>query len=157
MTIKQEKFIQSYYKSGNATQSYKEAGYSASSDKIAGAEAFKLLKNSCIQEALEKLKNEYAEKTALDIDWVRQRFQEISDRCMTAVPVMKFDPVNKEMVQETEIDIYGNEVGVFKFDSAGANKATEALGKHIGFYEKDNDQKKQEGTVVKVGYGKKDG
>jgi len=30
------------------------------------------------------------------------------------------------------------ESGEYKFDSSGANKATEAIAKHLGFFEKDN-------------------
>jgi hypothetical protein len=44
---------------------------------------------------------------------------------MTAEPVM----------------VMGEPTGEYKFDSAGANKATENLGKIIGVYEKDNKQK----------------
>lgn len=154
MTVKQEKFVQIYFKTGNATQSYKAAGYTASSDKVAGISAHKLLKNASIVEALAALKGDFAEKNAIDIAWVRERFQAISDRCMTVIPVMVFNPATKEMEQETAL-VDGEIVGVFKFDSSGANKATEALGKHVGFFEKDNEQQKQEGTVVKVGYGSK--
>ncbi len=36
------------------------------------------------------------------------------------------------------------ESGEYKYDSAGANKATEMIGKHIGFFETHNSQKKTE-------------
>ena len=44
---------------------------------------------------------------------------------------MVYDPTEKKMVES----------GEWKFDSSGALKATEMLAKHIGFYEKDNNQK----------------
>lgn len=152
MTVKQEKFVQIYFKTGNATQSYKTAGYTASSDKVAGISAHKLLKNASIVAALALLRADFTDKNNIDIGWVRLRLQEISDRCMTAIPVVVFNAATKQIEQETEI-VDGEIVGVYKFDSAGANKATELLGKHLGFFEKDNEQQKQAGTVVKVGYG----
>lgn len=51
------------------------------------------------------------------------------DRCTQAEPVTK-------MVNGVE-----TETGVYKFDSAGANKAMDSLAKIHGAYEKDNTQK----------------
>jgi phage terminase small subunit len=68
--------------------------------------------------------------TQLTQEWVLERLKAISDRCMTAVPVMEFDYVNKEMVQKTDEE--GK--GVWEFDSNGANKATENIGKHLGMF-----------------------
>jgi hypothetical protein len=52
------------------------------------------------------------------------------------------------MVQKTELDSEGNSVGVFEFDSAGANKSTELIGKHLGFFERDNGQKAAQVTPM---------
>ena len=51
---------------------------------------------------------------------------EVKNRCMQANPVL---------------DKEGNETGIWKFDSNGANKALDMLAKHVGFYETDNKQK----------------
>lgn len=64
----------------------------------------------------------------------------MANRCMQKVPVMEFDPVAKGRRQA--IDDEGN--AVWQFDSSGANKALELLGKHLGVFEKDNGQKKTE-------------
>lgn len=45
LTEKQKRFADYYIESGNATESYKRAGYSYTSDNIAGVEGHKLLKN----------------------------------------------------------------------------------------------------------------
>jgi phage terminase small subunit len=43
----------------------------------------------------------------------------ISDRCVQGDPVLDRD---------------GNPTGEWKFDSSGANKATELIGKHLGLF-----------------------
>jgi phage terminase small subunit len=45
LTEKQKRFADYYIESGNATESYKRAGYSYANDNIAGVEGHKLLKN----------------------------------------------------------------------------------------------------------------
>jgi phage terminase small subunit len=155
MTIKQEKFALKYLETGNATQSYKEAGYSATTDVIAASEGFKLLRNQKVAALIEEKRAEFAAAAGVSIQWVFDRFKDISDRCMTVVPVMKWDPATKEMVQEKILNEFNEEVGLFTFDSAGANKATEAIGKHLGFFEKDNTQKKPL-IAIKVGYDDND-
>lgn len=49
LTVKQKRFADEYIISGNATEAYKKAGYKASSDRIAGVEGHKLLRNPKIE------------------------------------------------------------------------------------------------------------
>lgn len=71
LTVKQKKFADEYIISGNATEAYKKAGYKASSDRIAGVEGHKLLRNPKIetyignrmeQLASEKIANQHNRK-----------------------------------------------------------------------------------------------
>lgn len=55
LTVKQQKFADAYIKSGNATQSYIDAGYSVKSDNAAGVEGHKLLRNPKIKAYMEKV------------------------------------------------------------------------------------------------------
>lgn len=126
MTDKQAKFIEEYLKHPNAKEAAIAAGFSAKSAKERG---YQLLQIPEISEEIKKRQAEASEKTGIDKAWVLNRFKEISDRCMTAEPVMIFD---REQWVES---------GEYKFDSSGANKATEMIGKHIGFFEADNAQK----------------
>lgn len=65
LTIKQKKFADEYIISGNATESYKKAGYRASSDRVAGVEGHKLLKNPKVKTYIdERLKQLDSEKIA---------------------------------------------------------------------------------------------
>lgn len=60
LTIKQEKFITLYHKNGNATQSYIDAGYKASSRKSAEAQSSRLLSKDKVKQRLAELKSEAA-------------------------------------------------------------------------------------------------
>jgi len=144
LSSKQLAFCEQYLIDLNATQAAIRAGYSPSS---AQQQSSRLLLNDVIQAKIQELRQKVSDKSEIDAIWVLKRFKEISDRCMQAVPVMEFDHVNKCMVQKEDEE--GN--GVWEFDSAGANRATEMIGKHIGFFEVDNSQKR---SVIKVGYGK---
>jgi len=126
LTPKQEMFCLEYLKDLNATQAAIRAGYSENTAKAIGSENLTKLD---IQGRIAELKKIRVEKLEIDSQWVLKRFKEISDRCMTAEPVMTKDE-DGQMVES----------GEYKFDSSGANKATEMLGKHIGFFEKDNEQ-----------------
>lgn len=138
LSAKQEKFCYEFSRLLNATQAAILAGYSEKTARQLGSQ---LLSNVNIQEKLAQIRLEYQQETKIDVAWVMNRFKEISDRCMTVEPVMKFDPVERQMVQETAPNEKGEEVGVYTFDSSGANKATEMLGKMIGAFEVDNSQK----------------
>lgn len=142
MTPKQQKFCDEYLIDLNATQAAIRAGYSK---KSAYSQGERLLKKAEMKAFIKEKQSELSIKTGLTHEWVLNRLKEVSDRCMQAVPVMVFDPVKKRMVQETAINEKGEGVGVFEFDSSGANKATELIGKHLGFFERDNGQK---GTAI---------
>ncbi len=126
LTDKQEKFCQEYLIDLNGTQAAIRAGYSKKTAKQVASE--NLTKLDVIAR-LRELNKKIEERTEISQEWVRKRFKEISDRCMTAEPVMIYDGENWV------------ESGEYKFDSSGANKATEMLGKHLGFFEKDNNSK----------------
>jgi len=124
LTDKQERFCQEYLIDLNGTQAAIRAGYSESSAKEIASE--NLTKHN-IQERIKALQEQIALRLEISQDWVLKRFKDISDRCMTAEPVM--------VRNEDGIFV---ESGEYQFDSSGANKATEAIAKHLGFFEKDN-------------------
>jgi phage terminase small subunit len=134
LTEKQKRFCEEYIIDLNATQAAIRAGYSEKTAKEIGYEH---LTKPHIQEYISELKKKVSERLELSVDWVVNRLKDISDRCMQAEPVMIFDPDSRSYVES----------GEYKFDSSGANKATELLGKHLGAFEKDN---KQKSTIVKT-------
>lgn len=119
LTAKQERFCREYLIDLNATQAAIRAGYSK---KTAEATASRLLRNVNISSRVRELKDKRADELELDAYWVLKRLKDISDRSMQAVPVMEYDHSAGELV----------ETGEYQFDSAGANKATELIGRHIG-------------------------
>lgn len=140
LTLKQEQFCQEYLVDLNATQAAIRAGYSADSANEQGS---RLLANLKVASRVRELLAGRAARVEVDADWVLRRLLEISDKCMEAKPVMEFDPVNKCMVQK---EATSGEL-LYEFDSSGANKATELIGKHLGFFEKNNQQKQPKVTL----------
>jgi len=114
-------FIEEYMVDLNATQAAIRAGYS---EKTACAQASRLLTNVNILARIEELKKTRAERLNLDAYWVLKRLMEISDRSMQAEPVMQWDYEEQQLVPS----------GEYQFDSSGANKATELIGKHLGMF-----------------------
>ena len=69
---KQLKFAQLYVASGNATQAYIDAGYSAVN---AAANASTLRTNQKVAEEIVRLKTEYAKAAGIDKIWVLERYK----------------------------------------------------------------------------------
>ncbi|WP_235420893.1 terminase small subunit [Jeotgalibacillus soli] len=124
-TDKQQMFIDEYLVDLNATQAAIRAGYS---EKTAYSQGQRLLKKVEISARIEELKKTRADRLNLDAYWVLKRLMDISDRSMQAEPVLEWDPVEKMMV----------ETGEYQFDSNGANRSTELIGKHLGMFKDNN-------------------
>ena len=120
---KQKQFCEEYIIDLNGTQAAIRAGYS---EKTANRIASELLSKLDIQEYICELKNKRSERVKYSQDELMRDILEVKNRCMQANPVL---------------DKEGNDTGVWKFDSNGANKALDMLAKHVGFYETDNKQK----------------
>lgn len=114
----QERFAQAYVKSSNATEAYTVA-YPKASRKSASAAGVRLLGNVKIAVRVALLQEAVNRECHVDAVWVRQRFKNISDRCMQAEPAT---------------DALGHPTGEYRFDASGANKATEQLAKLAGMY-----------------------
>lgn len=121
LTAKMVKFCNEYLIDLNATQAALRAGYSEDSAGSIGSEN---LQKPEIQAFLQKRREEIAAAAEISPEWVIQRLIQISDRAMQAEPVMQWDYDAKALV----------ETGEYKFDSSGANKATELIGKHLGMF-----------------------
>ena len=79
-----------------------------------------------VQTYLKHLIEKRNERTKITQDEVIADIIKVKDRCMQ---------------NEAVLDKEGNETGIYKFDSNGANKALDMLMKHTGGYETDNKQK----------------
>jgi phage terminase small subunit len=122
LTPKQEMFVKEYLVDLNATQAAIRAGYSKKTADRIGPE---LLGKTCVARAIEEANQKRAEKLELSAEWVLENLKNVAVRCQQAEPVMVFDYSTKEMV----------ETGEYQFDSKGANRALELIGKHLGIFE----------------------
>lgn len=148
MVETRKRFADKYFETLNATLSATYAGYSEDTAKQQG---YFLLQQEEVQEYLEKLRAEFTEKTGITKEWIIERFRIVSDACVKAIPVMGYDAKSKTYIAVTD----ENGDPVYEFDSSGANKATEMLGKIFGVFEKDNAQRVQENPQVIIVGGKK--
>lgn len=72
LTIKQQRFANIYIETGNATQSYIDAGYRATTKKVAEANARKLLANYSVQVYIQNKMNELQKDSIASQDEVLQ-------------------------------------------------------------------------------------
>ncbi len=124
---KQKSFILEYLKDKNATQAAIRAGYSK---KTAGSQSFDLLQKPEIREAIDSELKKVSERAIVDAAYVLKGLRRVHERCLKPEPVMEFDREEKAMVQVT--DEHGNLV--YQFDSAGANRSLELLGKSLKLF-----------------------
>lgn len=129
---KQLLFVREYLVDLNGSAAAIRAGYSA---KTAASIASLLLTKPNIQKALLKGMKKRAEKVDLDADFVLGNLIELTERCMQKKPVMDFNYETKQLEQRTEV-VDGQVVGVWQFDSQGANKSLRSLGDHLGLFKK---------------------
>lgn len=113
LTPKQARFVQEYLIDLNATAAAGRAGYS---DPNFGRQ---LITKPNVSMAIEKAQEKRSKKTEITQEWVLTNLKAIAERCSQAVPVL---------------DREGQPTGEYRFDSSGANKALELLGKHLKMF-----------------------
>jgi phage terminase small subunit len=111
LTPKQEMFCKEYLIDLNATQAAIRAGYS---EKTAKSQGQRLLTKVDIAERIQELMSKRSKKVEINGEWVLSKLKQVAERCM----------------QEEKVMSQGEPTGEFKFDSSGANKALELIGKH---------------------------
>ncbi len=122
LTDKQRKFVSEYLVDLNATQAAIRAGYS---EKTAGSMAQKLVAKSAVQEAIRSAQAQREKRTLITVDYVVSSLREVAERCLQRAPV-----TNSKGEQLKDAD--GNDI--WRFDSSGANRALELLGKHVNAF-----------------------
>lgn len=118
---KYEHFAREYVVDYNATQAAVRAGYSQKTAKQQGS---RLLTNADILARVRELQAEVVQRLAISEDRVIEALWETYNRCMQAVPVMEYSKDLGEYV----------ETGEYTFDSKGALRALELIGKHLGMF-----------------------
>src|SRR5690606_21301345 len=153
LTDKQQRFVEEYMVDLNATQAAIRAGYSQNAAHSIGAE--NLIKPE-IQEAIQKRKQELSDSTGITAERVLSEYAKIafSDARELFTPdndlfdIRQLDDSTAAAVQYVQVDVMsvqgvpmGQSKKVKLYDKL---RALEALGRHIGLFEKDNKQKQLE-------------
>lgn len=137
LNVKQQRFVDGIIAGKTATESYIQAGYVARGH-AAEAAGSRLLRHVEVASEIERRRTVIEKRVGITAESVLRRLDQVADRCMEAEPVMEFDHAEKAMVQKTAMikdpDGTTREVGVYEFDSAGANRALELLGKHLKLF-----------------------
>ena len=121
LTPKQQCFIEEYLIDLNATAAAIRAGYSP---RTARAIACENLAKPDIQEAIAKAKIERSEATKIDAEWVLKQAVELFERCMQHVRPAKNPKTGKPLIDDD-----GN--ALYVFNTGGAARALELVGKHV--------------------------
>lgn len=129
LSVKQELFCQEYLIDLNAKNSAIRAGYSENTAQEQGSRLLSYVK---VQDRIKELQSERLKRVQVTQDYVLKTIIDTVERCKQAEPVM------------IKVDGEYIESGEYKFDSNAVLKGAELLGKHIGLFEKDNNQKKTE-------------
>lgn len=112
-----DRFVEEYLIDLNATQAAIRAGYS---QKSAYSQGQRLLKNAEIAGRIESAKAARSQRVEIDQDYVVRLLQEIAEKSVGR--------------QKVTIAVKGTDVEMSIFDQAGANRAAELLGKHLGMF-----------------------
>lgn len=141
LTDKQRRFIEEYLIDLNATQAAIRAGYSA---KTANRIAAELLTKDYIAAALQAAQDDRATRTGITADEVLADLVKIKERCMQQSPVLdrRGQPVKDNQGRS-----------VWAFDSRGALKALELMGKHLGMFTDRHEINADDSLRVHVDYG----
>lgn len=141
-SVKQEKFCLHYAETGNATESYKKAGYKYKNDNVAAVEASKLLRKPNIAERLKEIAAEIKSDKIADITEIQEYLTSVMRRehCEHAVVVLsketsKYAPdKNGTMRKQTVKEEYPQIVPI-PAKLSDANKAAETLAKMQGGFD----------------------
>lgn len=158
LTDKQQRFVEEYLVDLNATQAAIRSGYSRDTARAIGSEN---LSKPDIQESIREKREELSESTNISAKRVIEEYAKIafSDvrNVLTVDGGLKDTSEWDNDTARAVSSIKTTEVTSPEGEKLGTNRevkmydklrALEALGKHLGVFEKDNDQKKNENTVT---------
>lgn len=155
ITVKQEKFCNEYIRTGNASEAYRLA-YNCENMKIETIKnnAYKLLNQNDISTTVKELQKEIAERNKISIDecvsllakMARFDIADVYDENGDLKPIKEIDKDSRISIEEVNTESYfdkSNKSNVFVKKLKVGNKKTaiDMLMKHLGGYEKDNNQK----------------
>lgn len=138
LSYKEERFCLEYICDYNQTKAAIRAGYA---EKSAAKTGCRLMKDPRIQARIRQLQKEQAERLMLTSDHVLLELWDVYQKCMQVVPVETWSYELHEMVK----------TGEYQFDSKGATKALEMIGKHLGMFDQQKATPEYNGPVFITG------
>lgn len=139
LTPMQQRFVTEYLKCGNATEAVKKAGYQCKSDKAAGVQGARLLRNASVQGAIKEAKSKVMDEAIVDAAFVLNGLKQVALAGMVKVP-------KRDMGGNQEVDSEGNPAWRM-IDAPSATGALKTLAQCIGLG-KDKDEKDQAITTL---------
>lgn len=165
MTEQRIRFCERYFETLNACQSAIDASYSPDTARQIG---YNLLQEEEVQEYIQKLRLEYQEKTGINRDRILAEYAKIAFSDIrelyagdnNLLDVRQMDDAIAGAVMSVEVDeIKAGEMNIGytkKVKLYNKLQALQDLGKHLGIFEKDNDQTKAKVTnIINLGSGTK--
>lgn len=116
LSVREEAFCREYLVDMNGTRAAVRVGFPEPS---ASNTAYRLLKRDEILTRVQELARQRSVASRITAQSVLDNLQLVLDRCLQAVPVLDRD---------------GNQTGEWQFDSRGATKALELMGKHLAMF-----------------------
>ena len=154
LSPRQEKFAQHYAQNGNATEAYRQAGYSQrGKPENIHRRAIEVRDNrnvtARIEELSERIRERAEKEFGITTDWMLARYKAIADfdprdffawngETVTVRPSCDLSEHQAKMITSVKQTRGAN--ASIEVKLADKMKALEALGKHIGFFELDQRQ-----------------
>ncbi len=153
LNVKQEAFCLHYAKTGNATESYKKAGYEAKTDTAIYSNANRLLKNDKVQERLKELAEEIASDKIASIKEIQEYLTSVMRRELKESVVVTlsterstYAPDENGTMRKQTIKEEVPQIVHIPAKLSDANKAAETLAKMKGGF----DNKAQIEVIIPV-------
>ena len=158
MTELQKRFADRYFETLNGCQSAIYAGYS---EATARQKAYELLQDEEIEAYLSQLRSKSEVKHGISKDrWLSELeavgFSNIQDfisdgnniKDFSKLPEQKTKAVSS--VKKTVIEFEGGEKQTVEFKLHDKLNALDKIGRHFGYFEKDNEQTKQQPPIINI-------
>ena len=142
LNVKQEAFCLHYAKTGNATESYKKAGYQAKTENAICANATRLLRNDKVQERLRELAEELASDKIASIKEIQEYLTSVMRRELKECVVVTLTEEKTRYVPDDEGKMRKHttkkeipQIVEIPAKLSDANKAAETLAKMQGGFD----------------------
>ena len=139
LTAKQEQFVQNIFAGMSQREAYRSAyNPKTMKDKTMDEQACVTLKIPKVSTRLKELQAQVTERNLVTVEYVLQSLINVAERCQQAEPVM---------VMRGGVPV---ESGEYRFDSSGANKSLELLGKTLKMFTDKTELTGKDGAELQI-------